>query len=198
MTEAFFGLVSSYGALIIFASTFLSCLFLPIPSSLMMVAGGAFAASGDLSLLQVSGAAYLGAVLGDQAGYRIGRAGGAAAIARLSRHKARARLILRAQIALDRHGGIAVFFSTWAIAQLGPWVNVIAGAARLSPLRFTLWDAAGELIWVTIYVGAGYLFATQIEGAIQIIGNASGFLAAGTVTVLLGLWLRAVARRDQE
>ena len=149
MTNTFFELVSTYGALVIFASTFLSCLFLPIPSSLIMLAGGAFVASGDLSLLQVAGAAYVGAILGDQVGYRIGQAGGALAIARLSQHPGRARLVLRAQDVLDRHGGAAVFFSTWAVAQLGPWVNVIAGAVKLDPLRFTFWDAAGEAIWVS-------------------------------------------------
>lgn len=197
MTNTFFELVSTYGALVIFASTFLSCLFLPIPSSLIMLAGGAFVAYGELSLVQVTGAAYVGAILGDQVGYRIGRAGGALAIARLSKHPVRARLISRAQDVLDRHGGTAVFFSTWAVAQLGPWVNVIAGAAKLDPLRFTLWDAAGEMIWVTIYVGAGYLFASQIEAAIEIIGSASGFLAAGAVTVVLGIWLRILVKSEK-
>lgn len=197
MTDTFFDLVSTYGALVIFASTFLSCLFLPIPSSLIMLAGGAFVASGDLSLLQVAGAAYVGAVLGDQAGYRIGRAGGPIAIARLSQHPGRSRLISQAQGVLDRNGGVAVFFSTWAVAQLGPWVNVIAGAARLNALRFTLWDAAGEMIWVTIYVGAGYLFASQIEAAVEIIGSASGFLAAGVVTVVLALWLLHLSKPEK-
>ena len=194
MTDTFFDLVSTYGASVIFASTFLSCLFLPIPSSLIMLAGGAFVASGDLSLLQVAGAAYVGAVLGDQTGYRLGRAGGTIAIARLSQTPGRSRLISQAQGVLDRNGGVAEFFSTWAVAQLGPWVNVIAGAARLNALRFTLWDAAGEMIWVTIYVGAGYLFASQIEAAVEIIGSASGFLAAGVVTVVLALWLRHLSK----
>ena len=196
MTDVFFELVSTYGVLLIFSSTFLSCLFLPIPSSLMMLVGGAFAASGDLSLIQVVGSAYVGAVLGDQVGYRIGRVGGPAVIARLSRDPTRAKMLERAQRAVDRHGGLAVFLSTWAFAQIGPWVNVIAGAAQLSPLRFTLWDALGEVFWVCIYVGAGYLFAAQIEAASEIISNASGFLAAGIVTLVLGFWLYHLATRD--
>lgn len=196
MTDNLVDLVSNHGALVVLVSTFLSCLFVPIPSCLVMLAAGAFVAAGDLEILNVAGAAFCGAVLGDQVGYRIGRAGGDAAIGRLSRHPARARLVQRAQTAFDRHGGLAVFFSTWAVAQVGPCVNVVAGAARLSPLRFTLWDAAGEAIWVAIYVGAGYVFAAQLEAATEIIGNATGFLAAGAVTVLLGLWLRVAVRRD--
>lgn len=195
MIERIFELVSTYGAFLIFTSTFLSCLFLPIPSSLLMLAGGAFVASEDLALEQVVIGAYAGAVLGDQVGYRMGRLYGDRVIAWLSRKPARAKVVARGQGAIDRYGGVAVFFSTWAIAQLGPCVNVIAGAAKLNAWRFTLWDAAGEVLWVTIYVGTGYLFASQIEAAIEIMSDVSGFIAAGAVTLVLGLWLRAVVRR---
>ncbi|MGB5557275.1 MAG: DedA family protein, partial [Paracoccaceae bacterium] len=75
MTEALVDLVARYGALVIFLSCFLSCLLLPIPSSLLMLTGGAFVASGDLVGWQVAGAAWLGAVLGDQTGFRLGRVG---------------------------------------------------------------------------------------------------------------------------
>jgi len=75
MTELFLSLVIQYGVIILFVTTFLSCIALPVPASLVMLAGGGFAANGDLSLAGVLGAAYLGAVLGDQAGFRIGRSG---------------------------------------------------------------------------------------------------------------------------
>lgn len=198
MTETVLELVSVWGVPIIFTSTFLSCLFLPIPSSLMMLAGGAFVAAGDLGMAEVAGAAWLGAVLGDQAGYRIGRRGGETVILRLSENPSRARLLKRAERVVKRHGGLAVFFSRWAFSQIGPWVNVIAGAARLNQWRFAAWDAAGEVIWVAVYVGAGYLFASEIEAAVDIIGNASALLAAGAVTVGLGLWLRGAMRHRTE
>lgn len=196
MTDAFFELIATFGPLIIFASTFLSCLFLPIPSSLMMLVGGTFVASGDLSLWEVAGSAYFGAVLGDQVGYRIGRLGGKVVIERLSGKAGRARIIFRAKNAVNRYGGLAVFFSTWAVAQLGPWVNLIAGAARLNALQFFLWDALGEVFWVSIYVGAGYFFSSQIDAAIEIIGDALGLIVAGLITVILGLLLRAKVRGE--
>ena len=65
----------------IFVSAFLSCLLVPIPTSLMMLTGGAFAAAGDIALWQVALAAWVGAVLGDQTGFFIGRKGGKAALA---------------------------------------------------------------------------------------------------------------------
>jgi membrane protein DedA with SNARE-associated domain len=69
-------LVPEHGVPVLFVATFLSCLAVPIPSSLLMLAAGAFVASGDLAALPVAAAALGGAVLGDQLGYGIGHSGG--------------------------------------------------------------------------------------------------------------------------
>ena len=174
MTDTIFALVTSWGAVVIFASSFLSCLALPIPTSLMMLSGGAFVASGDLALWQVVAGAYGGAILGDQTGYLIGRHGGAPLVERIARTPARRAVLERARRLVDRKGGLGVFFSTWLFAPLGPWVNFIAGTTGLGWLRFTLWDVLGETIWVTVYVGLGFAFATQIEAVADILGNAVG------------------------
>ncbi len=195
MTETFFALVSDYGALAVFASAFLSCLALPIPTAFVMLAAGAFAASGDLALWQVALAAYTGAILGDQSGFLLGRAGGAHLSPFLMRRPARAELLARARSMVDRRGGTGVFFSTWLFAPLGPWVNFTSGAAGLGWLRFTLWDAAGEAIWVTFYIGMGYLFADRIGELASVLSDASGLLVAGLATAILGYALVRAARR---
>ncbi|MCT8159629.1 DedA family protein [Pseudoruegeria sp. SHC-113] len=197
MTETIFALVTQYGSVVIMASAFLSCLLLPIPTSLMMLTGGAFVASGDLDPLAVGGAAFLGAVLGDQAGYLIGRRGGAVMLQRLARSPARAAALGRAQALVARRGGIGVFLSTWALAPLGPWVNFASGAAGLSWRRFTLWDVAGEAIWVTLYVGLGYLFMDQVSYVADVMGNVIGFLVALAVAGAMALWIRAVLRAKE-
>ena len=194
MTEAFFALVSTYGALAVFASAFLSCLALPIPTAFVMLAAGAFAASGDLALWQVALAAYVGAILGDQTGFLLGRAGGARLSAFLTRRPARAEVLTRARSLVDRRGGVGVFFSTWLFAPLGPWVNFASGLAGLGWLRFALWDAAGEAIWVTFYLGMGYLFADSIAELASVLSDASGLLVAGLATAILGYALLRAAR----
>ncbi|MDG1459299.1 MAG: DedA family protein [Pseudoprimorskyibacter sp.] len=190
MTDLFFNLLSNYGVFVLFVSTLLSCLFVPIPSSLVMIAAGAFVASGDLALWSVLGAAYLGALIGDQVVYRVGRANGDWAITRLSRKPSRARMLARSQTILDRHGGIAVFLSTWAFAQISSCVNIIAGIAQLSPWRFFLWDAAGEVIWVGMYVGLGYIFSGQLETVITRVGQTSGVSVLAGAILVIGLLLR--------
>ena len=73
MTDTLFSLVAQYGIIVIAVSAFISCLSFPVPTAFMMLAGGAFAASGDLVFWQVLLAAYAAAILGDQTGFQIGR-----------------------------------------------------------------------------------------------------------------------------
>lgn len=197
MTETIFALVTDYGALVIFASAFLSCLALPIPTSLMMLTGGAFVASADLSLLAVVAAAFGGAVVGDQAGYFIGRFGGAPVVDRLARSPARKAVLERARGLVDRRGGVGVFLSTWAVAPLGPWVNFIAGATGLGWARFSLADVLGETIWVSLYVGLGMAFASQIAAVADVMGNVMGLIAALVVAAAAAMWIRAILKAQK-
>ncbi|NND41620.1 MAG: DedA family protein [Silicimonas sp.] len=198
MTETVFGLVTQYGVYVIFASAFLSCLALPIPTSLMMLTGGAFVASGDLSFWTVGMAAYVGAVLGDQTGYFLGRTGGSALVDRLARSPARAAVLARASKLVDERGGMGVFLSTWAVAPLGPWVNFVAGATDLSWRRFTVADVLGETVWVTAYVWFGYIFMDQVSTVAEIMGDVIGLLVSLVVVATMAFWLRAVLKaRDR-
>lgn len=189
MTETFFALVSDWGAPALALVTFLSCLALPVPSSLMMLAAGAFVAAGDLTLGAVVSAALGGALLGDQAGYQIGRVGGGVLRARLGRKPARARLIAGAEARMERSGGVAVFFSRWLLSPLGPYVNLIAGGTRMGWLRFTLPAALGEVVWVAVYVGVGYAFGSQLTKVSDILGNLVGLVTSLALAAVLGRFL---------
>ncbi|WP_417207245.1 DedA family protein [Antarctobacter sp.] len=185
MTDTLFALVSTYGLWVVAGSAFLSCLAIPIPTAVVMLAAGGFAAAGDLVFWQVLGIAWLAAVAGDQTGFHIGRWGGAPLIDAIARRTGRHKLIGQARDTVQRWGGVGVFFSTWLFAPLGPWVNLIAGAARLSRWRFTLWDIAGETIWVSAYVTLGFAFGTRLEDLTEAVTNWSGMIASAAMTVTL-------------
>ena len=189
MTETLLALVPTYGAVLIAVVTFLSCLAVPIPASIAMLAAGAFSATGDLSLMAVSAAALGGALVGDQLGFLLG----GRIDAWLSGNR-KARLLLgKARALIARHPGRAIFLTRWLVSPLGPYANIVAGAAGMRWLRFTLWDLAGEVTWVTIYVGLGYAFGTQIEQIAGLTSNLTGMLAAGVVAYIL---LRRIFRRQ--
>lgn len=191
LTETLLGLVPVYGAGLVGAITFASCLALPVPSSLAMLAAGAFAATGDLSLVAVIGAALAGAVLGDQAGWWLGRSG-AAWLARATARPSRARLMARARKQLDGNAFATVYLTRWLFSPLGPYVNLTAGAMRLGWRRFTLGSVTGEATWVALYVGLGWGFAAQVDRLGSLMGNLAGFAAALGIAALLAraLWRR--------
>ncbi|WP_434619613.1 DedA family protein [Tabrizicola sp. M-4] len=194
MTDWLLGLVPIYGGWLLAVGTFLSCLALPIPASILMLAAGGFAAAGDLTLAGSAGAALAGAVAGDQAGYFAGRFGGAGMIDRLG---AKAAPVARARDLLARKGGVAVFLSRWLVSALGPYVNVAAGAAGQGWARFTAWGVAGEAVWVGLYVGVGWSVAGNLAAASSMAVDVLGFLAAGAVGLGALWWLVSVLRAER-
>jgi membrane-associated protein len=196
MTDWLLALVPTYGPWLLFVATFLSCVALPIPASVLMLAAGGFVAAGDLGLASSAGAAWAGAVAGDQAGYGVGRFGvGRFRFGRpVQTGSAASGPFARATDMLARRGGLAVFFSRWLVSALGPYVNLAGGAAGLPCARFTFWSIAGEGVWVGLYVGLGATFAGNLEAASQQAVSILGFLAAGAVAIGLGAWLFKVAR----
>lgn len=195
MTDTLFALVSDYGLWVIGLSVFLSCLALPIPTSAVMLGAGAFAASGDFVLWQVLAVAWGAALFGDQTGFQIGQSGGTPLLARLERRPSRARVIARARAAMLRHGGLGVFLTRWLFSPLGPYVNLIVGAAGMSRGRFTLWDALGEAVWVAIYVGLGYAFAARLSALTTLLADWSALVLSLGVAVGLAAVLAAGVRK---
>ncbi len=197
MTDLVLLLAADYGVPLLFCITLLSCLALPVPSSLLMLSCGALAAAGDLSLPVVAAAAYCGAVIGDNLGYWIARRLGVRLSDWLGKNPKRAALRDRSQAFMTKWGGSSVFFSCWLVAPLGPYVNYVSGISRFSWPRFALWGMAGEVVWVGLYVGLGYGFADNITAISALFSSLSGFLAALVVATGLGfLLVRASRARD--
>ncbi len=186
MNETLTALVPVYGLWLVASVTFLSCLAVPVPSSLLMIAAGSFAAAGDLSLTSITIAAFAGASVGDQVGFSIGRRGSTFLERMKNAGGQREILYNRAHVFSDKWGGIGVFLSRWLLSPLGPYVNFISGASGVKWPVFTLAAATGEAIWVTLYTGLGYVFSDQIEMVADIASNISGFLAAAVLAIVLG------------
>jgi membrane-associated protein len=190
-------LVPTYGNGLMALATFLSCLALPVPCSILMLTAGGFVAAGDLVAWQVTASALAGGVMGDQTGFQIGRAGGAALLARLGREPGRRKLLDRAVRLMDRRGSLGIFLTRWLFAPVGPWANFAAGASGFGWLRFTIWGFFGEAVWVGLYIGLGYAFAGNIEAASELAGSMLGILAGVAAMLGFGWWLLAALRQDR-
>ena len=197
MTDWVLALVPTYGLWLLATVTFLACLALPVPCSILMLTAGGFAASGDLVLWQVIGAALGGAVLGDQTGYQIGVWGGHPLLKRLSATPAREKLILRALSQMEKRGAAGIFFTRWLFTPVGPWANFAAGAMAYSWATFTIWGVLGEAVWTGLYCGLGYSFAGNIQAASEMAGSVLGIIAGVAAMLGFGWWLVASLRQDR-
>lgn len=197
MTETLLALIPAYGLWFMGVVTYLSCFGIPVPTSLLLLAAGGFVASGDFVPWQVAATSYIGAVLGDQSGYLTGRLG-RGVLTRLKGHPTHGKMVSRATDYVQRRGGVAVFLSRWLLSPLGPYVNLAGGAAHLAHHRFTLASAAGEALWVAGYLTLGFTFADDIVALADMLGSASGLLAALAVLLGAGLWLRRALNERQK
>lgn len=189
MNDVILELVSDYSLWLVGITTFLSCLAVPAPASLVMIASGAFAASNDLSLYLTATAALAGAIAGDQSGYAIGRRGQARVTRWGQENGRRGALFNKARDFMQKWGQISVFLSRWLFSPLGPYVNFVAGANGVAWRVFTPAAALGEVIWVALYIGLGFVFADSIEMVADLASNISGLLAAALIAGMLGRFL---------
>lgn len=189
MTDWLLGLVPQYGLWLLVATTFLSCLAMPIPASVLMLTAGGFAAAGDLVLWQAFLAAAAGGIAGDQLGFWAGRSLGAGLLGRLRKDPGRDRLLAKAGEMVDRQGLATVFLTRWLLSPLGPYVNLIAGSTGYAWGRFTLAGVAGEAVWAGLYVGAGFAFGGNMAAASDAIGSLLGMIGGAGAVLALGYWL---------
>jgi membrane protein DedA with SNARE-associated domain len=172
LTEAFLTAMLAYGPLALALALLIAALGIPLPATLLLLAAGAFARQGALDGAWAAGLGLLASVLGDSGGYCFGRCGGAL----VQRRVAGRTSWQRAQATFARRGSLAVLLTRFALTPLALPTNLIAGSTRYAFPRFLLFDVIGELVWVVLYGGLGYLFADRWEALSELAGNLTGAL----------------------
>ena len=143
----------------------LETVFPPIPSELIMPLAGFAAARGDLGMAGVIAAGAAGSVIGALPWYVAGRWLGADRIRRLAARHGRWLTLTPDEIDgavawFGRHCGKAVLLGR-LIPGVRTLISVPAGIARMAPLRFLAYSAAGTLLWTGLLAFAGYLLESQ-------------------------------------
>jgi len=134
-----------------------------VPGETLVIVGGFYARIGHLSLPVVSLVAVVGAVLGDNLGYWIGRRYGRGF---LERHGRRLLVTPERLITAERyyaaHGGKTVFLGRFipVVRSVG---FIVAGVAHMRWKRFVLHDLAGALIWGVGHSVLGYVLGASYE-----------------------------------
>lgn len=166
-----------------------------VPGETLVIIGGFYARLGELSLPWVAVAACVGAILGDNVGYLIGRRFGRGFVERHGR-----RLLItperleRADEYYRSHGGKTVF-----LGRFIPFVRsigfILAGVAHMRWRRFLLYDVAGSVVWGIGNTVLGYVIGASYErwkGYLTPVG-----LAVLVLLLAFILWTRWRGRRRE-
>jgi membrane protein DedA with SNARE-associated domain len=137
----------------------------------------------DLNIFVVIAAAAACAILGDNAGFWLGRKFGYVLVLRYGRYiglpDARVKL---GQYIFLRHGGKVVFFGRF-IAYLRVLAALLPGVNRMDWGRFLVANATGGILWAAIFGWGAYWFG-------KVLLQATGPLAVGLLmaSAILLVW----------
>jgi membrane protein DedA with SNARE-associated domain len=157
-------LIGHYGYGAVFVIVMLESAGIPMPGETILVAAAVYAGTKHaLDIRWVIVAAAGGAILGDNIGFWVGREFGEPLLEKwghLVGLDARKRMLGRYLFA--RYGGLVVFFGRF-VALLRAFAALLAGANGLAPWRFFAFNAAGGIVWATIFGLGGYLLGAGMH-----------------------------------
>jgi membrane protein DedA with SNARE-associated domain len=188
-------LFARYGYAVVFAGVFLENTGLPVPGETMLLAGGALAHMGRLSLLWVIVTGIFGATSGDSLGFFIGRRGGRTIA---ERHGWRVGFtrerLLEFDRFFDRHGAKTVFVARF-ITGLRVVGAVMAGGSGMPWTTFIVYNASGAIVWATAVALAGYALGQSWDLLETWVGRASlvGLVIAAALVIAWVLRRRSQA-----
>lgn len=177
-------LIARIGYATLFVGTFLE------GESVLALAGVA-ASYGYLTFEYVIAVAALGAFLGDQACFFVGRRYGAAVMARYPRLAAKAPRVERLVRRWDAPAVILLRF-LYGLRIAGP---IVIGSFAIPPWRLALFNAIGALVWAPIVGSVGYFAGYALEAWI---GRLKHVQIAFLMVTLVGIgiaWLLLQSRR---
>ena len=171
-------------------------LFPPVPSESIVVTAGVVAAQGDLSILLVIPAAALGALVGDNLSYLLGRRIGDPVADRLfPGEKGQGRLAW-AERAVQRHGGVLVVVGRF-IPGGRTASTFAAGTLEMPWRRFIVADLVAVVVWAVFASMLGYAGGSTFEDSTGL-----SLLASLGVATLIGVaievWRRVQRQRGKD
>jgi len=162
---------------------------IPFPGETMLLLASFYAATNHtLQIPIVIACAALGAILGDNVGYIVGRTGGRALALRFGKYIfLKPEHLDRAERFFARHGNKTVFFGRF-ISVLRAWAAFLAGVNSMPWRTFLIYNAAGGIIWATIYGLIGFYLGRIFHdnfSQIQQFATTFGWIGAGIIVAVV-------------
>ncbi|MEV6029170.1 DedA family protein [Streptomyces sp. NPDC052036] len=191
-------LLAAFGVLgvgvVMFAETGLLIGFFLPGDSLLFTAGLLCTGSSDQSLHLSLGpllvSAAVGALLGAQVGYVLGRKAGGALLTR-SRSKKLHEGARRAEELLERYGHAKAVVLARFVPVVRTVLNPMAGALGVPVRTFTIWQVAGGLVWSLGLTLGGYALGSSIPNVDRYLLPLVALIVVASLLPLLLEFLRS-------
>lgn len=203
MLPGFFGelqrVIGDYGYLAVALGILLEDFGLPTPGETLLITGAILASAGALNIYVLLFLAWLGAVVGDNIGYLIGRTGGHRLMVRYgARFGVTDRRLMQVEEFFHRYGGWVIVFARFVVV-LRQFNGIVAGTLEMHWLRFLVLNAIGAALWVAFWGILSFWLGKGILVYVNELHILAPFLAALVVLVLVAgaayLWWRYGRRR---
>lgn len=194
-------LLETWGYLAVFVFVAIESSGIPFPGETMLVTAAVYAGAGHLKIPFVIGAAAIGAILGDNAGYLVGRTLGREVVLKYGKYlRLDEKKLGSAEEFFARHGDKTVFLGRF-VAVLRAWAAFLAGVNRMAWPKFFFFNAAGGITWATLYgvlafeLGKNLPLLHRVERGLTIGGVVVAVIAA--VLFFLNRRARRTERAEQ-
>lgn len=169
-------LIVEYGLIAVFLIVMLESAGLPLPGETALILAAVYAGmTGHFEMPAVIAVAAAAAIVGDNIGFVLGRRYGMTLLTRYGKIVGLDEKRLRfGQHMFAKHGAKIIFFGRF-IAVLRIFAAVLAGVNRYSWKSFLLFNAAGGIIWATLFGLGGFVFGDamhRVAGPIGLVGLA--------------------------
>ena len=152
-----------HGGAVLFGAVFAEQIGLPLPAIPFLLAAGALAGAGKMSLAAAVGLSVVACLIGDQVWYELGRRRGRRVLDVLCRISLEPdSCVRRTENFFVRHGARSLLIVKF-IPGLSTLAPALAGLFKIGIPRFLFYNSLGALIWTACFVGFGYLFSNQLE-----------------------------------
>jgi membrane protein DedA with SNARE-associated domain len=177
-------LLARHGVSLVFVNVLLTQLGVPLPAIPTMMLAGGLAASGHMSILQAFAAAMAATMIADLVWYAAGRRYGHRVLALLCRMSLSPQSCVRQTERVFLRWGVGSLVIAKFVPGLATVAPPLAGAIRLKPATFALFNGIGGALWAGLSMLAGWLLAGQIEALLAWLGRMGGFALVTLVAVV--------------
>lgn len=173
---------------------------IPFPGETMLLLASFYAAiDHQLNIALIIACAALGAIIGDNIGFYVGRTGGKAFVERYGRYLfLKPQHLERAEKFFAKYGDKTVFFGRF-VAILRAWAAFLAGVNQMRWRTFLIYNAAGGILWAIIFglLGfyAGRIFHDNFSRVEHLASTISWIVGAVIVIAVIIIMLVVYLRR---